>query len=234
MADWGIVTEGAKVVKDSVSLWPQIITAVSTLAAAVGGVSLTHRFTLKREQAAAERKIAADRYFIATELVFLLERFAQRCVLSATGSGQPDNDGYIRINNALPVIDYSSVSGDWRSLPSDLMFRLSQLPVLCEEAAQAVDTIFSNDDPFDGREGIFELNHQSCRLGSKAIRLSRLLRRLCQMQNDELSAKPWSTWRVLWHVHGENLQRQLRHARSHAGLHALLKQTLPPPSGDTA
>ena len=44
MSDWIIVTEGVKVAKDSVSLWPQIITAVSTIAAALGGVSLTHRF----------------------------------------------------------------------------------------------------------------------------------------------------------------------------------------------
>jgi hypothetical protein len=34
MADWFIATEGVKVVKDSASLWPQILTAV----AAFGGV----------------------------------------------------------------------------------------------------------------------------------------------------------------------------------------------------
>lgn len=57
MSDWIIVTEGVKVAKDSVSsLWPQIITAVSTIAAALGGVSLTHRFTRKREESAAAAK----------------------------------------------------------------------------------------------------------------------------------------------------------------------------------
>lgn len=34
MADWFIATEGVKVVKDSTSLWPQIITAVSSAGAA--------------------------------------------------------------------------------------------------------------------------------------------------------------------------------------------------------
>lgn len=38
MADWFIATEGVKVVKDSASLGPQIITAVSTIASAVGAV----------------------------------------------------------------------------------------------------------------------------------------------------------------------------------------------------
>lgn len=38
MADWFIATEGVKVVKDSASLWPQIVTAVSSAGAAFGGV----------------------------------------------------------------------------------------------------------------------------------------------------------------------------------------------------
>lgn len=37
MADWFIATEGVKVVKDSAGLWPQIITAVSSIGAALGG-----------------------------------------------------------------------------------------------------------------------------------------------------------------------------------------------------
>ncbi|MFH2404112.1 hypothetical protein ABK732_30065 [Klebsiella michiganensis] len=56
MADWFIATEGVKVVKDSASLWPQIITAVSSAGAALGGVCLTHRFTRRREERAAADK----------------------------------------------------------------------------------------------------------------------------------------------------------------------------------
>lgn len=37
MADWFIATEGVKVVKDSASMWPQLITAVSSIGAALGG-----------------------------------------------------------------------------------------------------------------------------------------------------------------------------------------------------
>lgn len=36
MADWFIATEGVKVVKDSASLAPQIITAVASIGAALG------------------------------------------------------------------------------------------------------------------------------------------------------------------------------------------------------
>ncbi|WP_227658079.1 hypothetical protein [Enterobacter cancerogenus] len=84
MADWFIATEGVKVVKDSTSLWPQIITAVSSIGAALGGVSLTHHFTRKREERAAAAKQSSERLFIATELVFLLEQFAEACAGVAT------------------------------------------------------------------------------------------------------------------------------------------------------
>lgn len=96
MADWFIATEGVKVVKDSASLWPQIVTAISSAGAALVGVALTHRFTRRREEATAARKRYDELYFISTELVFLLERFAQRCVYSANESGEYDQDGRIR------------------------------------------------------------------------------------------------------------------------------------------
>lgn len=70
MADWFIATEGVKVVKDSASLWPQIITAVSSAGSALGRVALTHHFTRKRDEDAAMRKRNEERLFITTELVF--------------------------------------------------------------------------------------------------------------------------------------------------------------------
>lgn len=73
MADWFIATEGVKVVKDSASLWPQIITAVSSAGAALGGVCLTHRFTRRREERATADKTAAERLYLVTELAFLLD-----------------------------------------------------------------------------------------------------------------------------------------------------------------
>ncbi|HDR2863867.1 TPA: hypothetical protein QCK11_003882 [Enterobacter asburiae] len=141
MADWFIATEGVKVVKDSASLAPQIITAVASIGAALGGVYLTHHFTRIREERAAAARRDSERLFIATELVFILERFAQRCISSAEESDGPekyDQDGYVRIEHSIPEIDYISVTGDWRALPSDLMYRLSELPVLRQEAARSI------------------------------------------------------------------------------------------------
>lgn len=214
MADWFIATEGVKVVKDSASLWPQIITAVSTISAALGGVCLTHSFTRKREEKAATTKREAELYFISTELVFILERFAQRCVLSACERGEYDEEGWIKIEDFLPEIDYASVAGDWRALPPQLMYRLSELPVIRQEAASSVNSAFNEETPYDGSEGLYELNCQSARLGLKAIRLSRSLRIRCGMPENELSKNSSSTWRLLWQVRANCMQKKLIHARN--------------------
>ncbi|EOX9332539.1 hypothetical protein ACPX2D_004971 [Escherichia coli] len=72
MADWFIATEGVKVVKDSASLGPQIITAVSTIASAVGAVFLTHHFTLRREERTAAAKLASEVFTLVQSWFFYL------------------------------------------------------------------------------------------------------------------------------------------------------------------
>jgi hypothetical protein len=191
------------VVKDSASLWPQIITAVSSAGAALVGVGLTHSFTRRREEATAARKRYDELYFIATELVFILERFAQRCTYAAQEGGSYDGDGKTIIEYTLPEISFSSVSGDWRSLPPHLMYRLIELPVLRQEAVRSINESSEEDTPYDGSDGIFDL---------------------CEMPEDRLSDKPWSAWRILWHVRGRNIQQRMLNYRSSMEFNAALQQ----------
>ena len=122
MADWFIATEGVKVVKDSASLWPQIITAVSSAGAALGGVYLAHYFTRRREERAAAAKQVSERLFIATELVFLLEQFAQESAAVATDDGYENQNGLTVPAKKYPVLNISAITGDWRVLPAKLMY----------------------------------------------------------------------------------------------------------------
>lgn len=142
MADWFIATEGVKVVKDSASLWPQIITAVSSAGAALGGVCLTHRFTRRREERAAADKAAAERRYIATELVFLLERYAVAWVALE----------YFLIHelhekNKTPVLNLSVVNGDWRTLPAHLIFRLRLLETYQADLLLRIERKIVNENP---------------------------------------------------------------------------------------
>ena len=106
MADWFIATEGVKVVKDSASLGPQIITAVSTIASAVGAVFLltTSHSDVRRE---LQQRSWPASVFTLVQSWFLLERFAQRCAPAATATVEHDQDGRGEAEFLLPEIDYS-------------------------------------------------------------------------------------------------------------------------------
>lgn len=110
------------------------------------------------------------------------------------------------------------------------------IPVLQEEGRKAIDSAFENDMPWDGGDGVHEINSQSCRLGLRAIRLSRELRKLCGMPDSELTVHPWSAWRVLSTVRARIIITDLKHARmEHEFRLAHSQQGCPaPPKSDIA
>ena len=66
-----------QIINQGPGIWGNVATGLITAGAAVAAVMLTHKFTLRRERSASEDKQKRERYFIATELVFLLERFSE-------------------------------------------------------------------------------------------------------------------------------------------------------------
>ncbi|MGP6489457.1 hypothetical protein [Duffyella gerundensis] len=189
-----------QVVNQGPGIWGNVVTGLITGLLTGGitlaGIWLTHRFTLKREKLAAADKLGKERYFISTELVFLLERFAQACVEPALEVSNLDEEGHIITLHDFPLFDYSTVTGDWRALPDELIYKLSEFPIKHEEARRSVSlaekTIASANDIFYG-----ELQTQCSHLGVSAINLSRELRKLCGMPEDDLSKYTWSAWKVL-------------------------------------
>ncbi len=210
MADWFIATEGVKVVKDTASLWPQIITAVSSIGAALGGVSLTHHFTRKREERAAAAKQASERLFIATELVFLLEQFAEACAEVAMDNGYLNHNRITVPDTTVPNLSYSAVTGDWRVLPAKLMYRIRELPVIQGEADRVIAATDAYAPDYD--EFFEARQYQYTRLGLKAIIQSRRLRQFAGLPGTRLDASPWSAQNVLWKEW--RLERKRRHVRA--------------------
>ncbi|MEL5616091.1 hypothetical protein [Serratia marcescens] len=198
MGDWFIATEGVKIVKDSANLAPQIITAVASIGAALGGVGLTHRFTRKREQAAAEQKLAGERYFIATELVFKLEDYAAACASATHDSGCPDEKGFYRASTSVSSLEFGDVTGDWRALPAPVMYRLREFSVLQAEAHSAIDYTHEYDYAPDFLLYFRERQYQYARLGLRALLLAKRLRKLTGMPSSRLDKYDWSPQKSLW------------------------------------
>ncbi|MGQ6002018.1 hypothetical protein ACUNHW_25110 [Serratia sp. IR-2025] len=198
MGDWFIATEGVKIVKDSPGLWPQIITGVLSAGAALGGVWLTHYFARRREERAAAAKLASERYFIATELVFKLEDFAEACAAAAQDEGKPDERGYWRATTRVPPLEFDDVTGDWRALPASVMYRVLEFHVLQPEASGAIDHAFGHDSPPDYSWGFRERQYQYARLGLRALFLAKRLRKITGMPSSRLDKYDWSPQKKMW------------------------------------
>lgn len=196
------------------SVWVPLISAGAGILGALGSQWLSHIFISRREKRASVAKQNLERYFIATELVFLLEKFAQNCVSPATDLGGCDDKGRYFLRHNLPGFNYSAVTGDWRSLPNSLIYSLSELPVLHEEARRHIESAEENDDPYDGSLTINAIRSESSRLGMRAIQLSRQLRDICKMPPDELANYSWSAWNVLNKAHLEFINAFVKQVRA--------------------
>lgn len=211
MADWFLATEGVKIVKDSASVWPQIITVVSSAGAALGAVGLTHFFTRRREKAAAEDRLTRERLFIATELVFILERYAEGCARVATDAGEdqlPYKEREPTVN--FPDLDLIDVSGDWRVLPGKLMYRIRELPVLQNEANRIIGGVGEYDHPPFYTDYFHERQYQYARLGMKALISAMRLRRAVGLPETRLADTEWSAHPVLWKVWRRERRRRAK------------------------
>lgn len=203
-----------QLITQGTGIWGNVATGLITGLLAGGitltGIWLTHRFTLQRERQASDDKLERERLFIATELITLLEQYAEDCAAVASDDGEPfyePNRQEERVaKTSFPVpLNFETVSGDWRSLPADLMYRIRELPVMRNEAMRAIEDGWENSSPPD-REYYFSARQfESSRMGLKAIHLARLLRRLCKLPRSRLNKSAWSAQPVMLRV--------LRHER---------------------
>lgn len=198
-----------QVMSQGTSIWGSVatglISGLLTGGIALTGIWLTHRFTLEREKLAATDEQVKERHFIATELVFLLERYAEECARVAGDSGEliqsaPGAQEEREPTIVQPKINLDGIDGDWRVLPPLLMYRIRELPIIQNEADRMIAYAGECDYPPDFRGYFHERQYQYARLGLKALIQARRLRRLCGLPNTRLNATQWSAQPVLWDV----------------------------------
>jgi len=177
-----------QVINQGPGIWGNVATGLITAGAAIGAVFLTHIFTVWRENQAAEKKLKQARQFIAIELVFLLEDFADSCSDVAADTGRDEDEDkdqdseYLQHTYEptvkLPELSFTDVSGDWQVLDVDLMYPIRELTVLQQEANRVISYV--GNIFLDGkREEYFrERRYRYARLGLKAIIQVRRLRKM--------------------------------------------------------
>ena len=225
-----------QVINQGPGIWGNMATGLITAGAAIAAVMLTHRFTLHREKLAAEKKFtrevevqkekdARDQFFLATELIFILEKFGEECVPPATDYGDAeDASGFSVAESFIPEINFADVKGDWRSLPPLLMYRLRELEVMLAESGNIISAAFKHDDPPDYVEGFFIRRQESVRLGIRAFVLSAKLRNLCDMPEMKHAGNAWSAPNRLWHQYREHSSIRISAARNRISLSSELSR----------
>ncbi|WP_244269299.1 hypothetical protein [Pantoea septica] len=166
---------------------------------------------LRNEKLAAEEKMQQERYFIATELIFMLEQFAEGCAQVANDHGEDNEAAQSERERTVdyPQINLSEVSGNWRVLSGLMMYRIRELPVLQNEAGRAISHASEHSwAPY--HTGYFwERQYQYARLGMKAVILAMRLRKVAGLPETRLTDTEWSAIPVLWKV-----WRRERHRRT--------------------
>lgn len=195
-----------QVINQGPGIGGNVATGLITAGAAIVAVMLTHRFTLRREKQASDKKLAQDRLFIATELVFLLEEFAEICANVANDNGYVNQDALTVPAIKTPDLDYSIIQGDWRALTGRLMYQVRELAVIKSEADRTIREADYYGPDFD--EFFCERQAQYTRLGLKSVILAKRLRKFVGFGETRLNSTPWSAQQVLWKAWRQEIRRR--------------------------
>ncbi|ASN85121.1 hypothetical protein D5073_18740 [Pectobacterium versatile] len=203
-----------QVINQGPGIWGNVATGLITAGAAIGAVMLTHKYTLWREKQVSEDRLRRARHFIAIELVFLLEQFAEACSDLAADSGNDNDDPQPTREPGVdyPKLSFTDICGDWQVLDTRLMYRIRELLVLQKEAHKAIAYIGEGDYYGERKDFFRERRYQYARLGLKAIIQVRRLRMIVGFPETRLAATFWSAQPVLWEVWRIERRRRAKEA----------------------
>lgn len=144
------------------------------------GVIIGAFLTLLRDNWSERRSRERHARYLAIRVVIALDRYVESCADVATddglSQGQPNTDGYLEEQVALPSAPTFPEDLDWKSIDHGLAYRLLSLS---NEAAAANRTIsFASENAFppDFEEFFEERQYQYAKLGLAAFALTQALR----------------------------------------------------------
>lgn len=209
------------------SQWPQIVSSgISTLIGAfiAGYVALrvskrNHEYSEAREEKAAavklqnekqasEDKLRRERYFIATELVLMLEFFAAECADVAVSGVDMQGGLQPGVSALSPQLIFDGTEGDWRAVPDALLYRIRELPVLCANAEALIRNISEQTE--DVRYTFECRQYQYARIGLFALFAASRLRRKCGLPSPRPGTDSRTVFSILWRWRRHLWRRSLK------------------------
>ena len=155
------------------------------------GVGLGFLLTVLKDWLIHRTKNQKDVEYLCIHVTCMLDRFVEGCsaVVGDNGlcQGQPDKDGYSKIQVSTPFFNPDKLEVEWKSLPTKMMYRVLNFPLDIENANSLIDSTFEEAaTPPDYSEGFEERQYQYAKLGIKANELATALRILGKLPLKEI------------------------------------------------
>lgn len=158
------------------------------------GVALGVFLTVVKEWWFQHRKNVKDAEYLSIQMISMLDRYVAGCVEVVCDDGlymgQPDEQGYSRIQVEPPNFEPEVAKVEWKSLPTALMYEVLTFPNKIEVANNRISAAFEYAaSPPDYGEGFEERQLQYAELGLEANDIASKLR-----EHANLPPKPKNDW----------------------------------------
>ena len=130
--------------------------------------------------------------YLAIRMICIFESFMDGCaaVVGDDGlyHGQPDEDGYHRVQVKTPELDVELKDVNWKSFSPQLMYEILYFPSLVKEANNFISSKFEySASPPDFYEGFQERQYQYSNLGLRAAEITQKLRKQYNIPKNHIS-----------------------------------------------
>lgn len=167
--------------------------------------------------------------FLAIRIVVSMDLFVEGCtqVVGDDGlfHGQPAEDGCSYIQHSVPEFKIHTMDGDWKALPTKLMYGILSFPNLVNSADHLISGRFDNDAPPDYSEGFEERQFQYAVLGLKASAFADELRKTYK-----IPAREYGDWHPVKYL-SISLDELVREREKRQVAHASMLEQLNQSSG---
>ncbi|AGO57731.1 hypothetical protein B194_5371 [Serratia plymuthica A30] len=174
-----------------------IVSAFSGLLGIIGGGFINHQSALYRERQKhlqdvelREETRQQELAFIGIELTCLLEGFAVLCAKVSEDTGEyHQGTREFEPTRKEPKLDLSVIKGNWKVVPTDLMYDIRSLTLRQSEAISRISNAWNPDDHPVQSAWFTERRLEYAELGISAARYSEALRQACSLPKSRLDSE---------------------------------------------
>ncbi|MCY7297530.1 hypothetical protein [Alteromonas sp. a30] len=198
------------------------------------GSLLTVILTTLKEWWFQQRKRREEQVYLAIQISCLLDRFVAGCWAAVNDDGTihgleyRDESGCLSTQADTPHFEPLSIDVSWKSLPTNLMYEILDLPNKVEEANAYIEEVWEHAASPPDYEELFEARVQKySTLGLNAMSLAEQLRSLAKLPEKEFTE--WNSKERLQERHSKIQavidERYERQYKTHLKMAESLKQT---------